>query len=107
MKTYKCKFPGCDYETKEKSLIDIHHIVPRELGGSNKEFNLIEMCPCHHRKIYIEESSSGPHSKKHEDSIVILNVYKSTNGDVLHFKDSKDTEYSYHYYNNMKVNWED
>ena len=28
---YKCHWPNCQYHTDERSLIEFHHIVPREL----------------------------------------------------------------------------
>ena len=31
-----CEFPGCDYETDCRNKIHLHHIKPREIGGTNR-----------------------------------------------------------------------
>ena len=41
----KCEYPGCDSEYG----LEVHHIIPRAEGGSNKQSNLIVLCPTHHR----------------------------------------------------------
>jgi 5-methylcytosine-specific restriction endonuclease McrA len=41
----KCCYPNCD----EMIALDVHHIVPREEGGLNRDSNLIVLCPVHHR----------------------------------------------------------
>lgn len=41
----RCCYPNC----KETLALDVHHIKPRAEGGSNKENNLIVLCPTHHR----------------------------------------------------------
>ncbi len=40
-----CCYPNC----KENIALDVHHIVPREDGGTNRDDNLIVLCPVHHR----------------------------------------------------------
>lgn len=40
-----CCYPNC----KETIALDVHHIVPRREGGTNKDSNLIVLCPSHHR----------------------------------------------------------
>ena len=40
-----CCYPNC----KETISLDVHHIVPREQGGTDKDSNLIVLCPVHHR----------------------------------------------------------
>ena len=42
----RCCYPNCD----ETDALDVHHIIPIEKGGTNKESNLIVLCPNHHRK---------------------------------------------------------
>jgi 5-methylcytosine-specific restriction endonuclease McrA len=41
----KCCYPHC----REKIALDVHHITPREEGGTNRENNLVVLCPTHHR----------------------------------------------------------
>jgi 5-methylcytosine-specific restriction endonuclease McrA len=41
----KCCYPNC----QENIALDVHHIIPREEGGKNKENNLIVLCGTHHR----------------------------------------------------------
>lgn len=41
----KCCYPNC----KETIALDVHHIIPRHEGGSNRRSNLIVLCPSHHR----------------------------------------------------------
>ncbi|MDY6916827.1 MAG: HNH endonuclease signature motif containing protein [Chloroflexota bacterium] len=43
---YSCENPAC----RERDLVDLHHIIPREQGGSNRKDNLIVLCPTCHRK---------------------------------------------------------
>jgi len=40
-----CCYPNC----KETIALDVHHIVPRNEGGTNRDSNLIVLCPSHHR----------------------------------------------------------
>ncbi|MCD6147627.1 MAG: HNH endonuclease [Thermoplasmata archaeon] len=42
---HRCEFPGCNIEYG----LEVHHIIPRSEGGSNKQSNLIVLCPTHHR----------------------------------------------------------
>ncbi|MEM5802956.1 MAG: HNH endonuclease signature motif containing protein [Candidatus Aenigmatarchaeota archaeon] len=41
----RCCYPNC----RENIALDVHHITPRAEGGTNKENNLIVLCPTHHR----------------------------------------------------------
>jgi len=86
---YKCQFPKCSYTTNDRTKIDYHHIVPRELKGQNDDWNRIWLCPNCHRKIYIPESNKGIHSKKSRESVVLLNIYNSTSGKVLEYVDEE------------------
>lgn len=36
----------------QEATRDIHHIIPVSQGGTNKEENLIVVCPNHHRMIH-------------------------------------------------------
>jgi hypothetical protein len=40
-----CRVPGCGRRTR----LDLHHIVHRHHGGTNDTWNLIALCPHHHR----------------------------------------------------------
>jgi len=40
-----CCYPNC----KETIALDVHHIISREEGGTNRDNNLIVLCPVHHR----------------------------------------------------------
>jgi 5-methylcytosine-specific restriction endonuclease McrA len=41
----RCCYPNC----KETLALEVHHIIPRAEGGTNKENNLVVLCPNHHR----------------------------------------------------------
>ena len=89
MSKYKCEL--CDYSTNERSRIHRHHIVPREVGGSNSKNNLVWLCPNHHAQIYSEYSKNGIHTKD-TDSIKITGWFFSTAGWVLGYIDSNGEE---------------
>ena len=93
---YYCQMPGCNYICEDKSQIHEHHIIPRELGGSNKLSNLIDLCPNCHMKVFIPEATSGNHSIKHNNSVVLLSKLLSTEGIVIAYRHatSDDIEYS-------------
>jgi 5-methylcytosine-specific restriction endonuclease McrA len=40
----KCPIPGCGFD----SVVEIHHIIPRSIGGTDEPANLILLCPNHH-----------------------------------------------------------
>lgn len=82
---YLCNL--CEYSTENKKEIDIHHIIPRELGGNNNIENKIHLCPNCHRKIYIPESKKGLHSKKTNNSIQLIQKRFSTIGYLLEYID--------------------
>jgi hypothetical protein len=84
---FYCNYPCCDYKVKDRRLIHNHHIIPKELGGTDDDYNRIFLCPNHHSKIYIPNSINGQHSIMVEGSIIIKNKYLSTNGYVLEIID--------------------
>lgn len=93
---YKCQMPGCDYICDDKSQINFHHIVPRELGGSNKESNMLELCPnCHDGRVFIPEAKSGLHSIRHNNSVILIGKLLSTVGYVISYRDINDDEIKY------------
>ena len=69
---FKCEIPDCDYETDHRSYVANHHIIPVELGGSDKSWNRLFCCPNHHCRIYIPDATKGIHTIETEDSITIL-----------------------------------
>lgn len=42
----KCEYPHC----RENISLEVHHIVARSNGGTNRPSNLIVLCPTHHHK---------------------------------------------------------
>lgn len=47
----RCSYPNCP----ETTTFEVHHIIPRTEGGTNKENNLIVLCPTHHTKAHSGE----------------------------------------------------
>jgi predicted restriction endonuclease len=106
MKKFRCHYPCCNYETNEKSHIDYHHIKPVHLGGNNKPYNLISLCPTHHRCIFIETEVHGIHSIKTKVSIEIKQILESTNGRAMIYKDMQDDkERVYYFRSNTIIDW--
>lgn len=87
---YKCQF--CDFETNTRSRIHVHHIKPKQAGGSNNKGNLVYLCPTHHAMIYSEYSKKGIHAVKDEQSIQLTKWYFSTGGWVLGYLDKDGNE---------------
>ena len=90
MLRYTCKFPGCNYETDLRSQIHEHHIKSKQENGTNKEFNLIYLCPNCHAKIYQPSALRGIHSIKGTDSIILLGKIQSTKGLLLEYINTSD-----------------
>lgn len=66
----------CDTK-KSKRELEVHHIIPRCKGGSDKLDNLITLCTtCHKKetKKLLEEINSGPRPK-YESKIIPLKKY--------------------------------
>ncbi len=92
---YRCQMPFCDYVCDSKSQIDEHHIIPSSMGGSNNGSNIIQLCPNCHARIYVEGISSGRHSVRNTNSIVLLGKVYSTGGHLIEYRfiDDEDTHY--------------
>lgn len=90
---YKCQFPQCKYETNNRFQIHYHHIIPKECGGTNKEYNRIWLCPNHHSRIYIKEATKGIHSIKTKDSIIFKGILQSTSGRLIEYIENDDIKY--------------
>ena len=88
----RCGFPGCQKAGVSRSLVDLHHIIPICMGGSDQPFNRMWVCPDHHRRIHVPGCPSGHHALKHVDSIIVVGYLNSSVGKVLHFVDPFGTE---------------
>ncbi len=89
---YRCVYPNCTYETDERSLIEFHHVNPRELKKKlNKDLE-IALCPTHHKMIFHPESNAGQHSVMHPDSLSVVQVTNTTTGQAVIFKDMQGRE---------------
>jgi hypothetical protein len=44
----RCRVPGC----RAATYVDIHHIVPRALGGTHEPWNLMLLCDAHHGAVH-------------------------------------------------------
>jgi len=90
-----CQMPDCDFISDSRSQIDVHHIIPRSMGGTDKRSNLIELCPNCHRRILVEGAETGIHSIENTNSIIIMGKMLSTGGYVISYKDINDDEIKY------------
>lgn len=90
---YKCCFPGCDYETDNRSLIEFHHTNLRELKRRMGKDVTIPLCPTHHKMIYHPEATSGQHAERTPDSMEVVMVTSTTHGKAVIFKDNSGKEY--------------
>ena len=89
---YKCVFPNCVYETDDRSLIEFHHIHPKELGIKLSQHVTIPLCPTHHKLIYHPDATSGQHSIQHPESMSVVQVAMTNTGHCVIFKDSSGNE---------------
>lgn len=89
---YKCVFPNCTYCTDNRSLIELHHIHPKELGVTLNKDVTISLCPTHHKLIYHPDATSGQHAIKHPDSLSVSQVAQTNRGYCVIFKDINGNE---------------
>ena len=92
---YFCQVPGCDYSCESKSQINIHHIIPRSMGGSNKKNNLLEVCPNCHAKIFVDNIKAGQHAVKSDNSIIINKKVLTSAGMAIEYKYIHEEEFNY------------
>ena len=92
--SYKCCFPGCNYETNSRSLIEFHHIHPRELFVQHSSRVTIPLCPTHHKLIYHPDATSGQHAEKFDESMIVKLVTNSNKGKCVIFEDMQGKEYT-------------
>jgi len=84
---YRCVFPNCQYETDDRSLIEFHHIHPKELGVTLNKDVTIPLCPTHHKMIYHPGATAGQHSVQRDDSLSVVQVTNTTSGKAVIFQD--------------------
>jgi hypothetical protein len=89
---YTCWFPECTYCTKERSKIDYHHVIPKEI---DKTKVTIPLCKNHHSLIYIPESGHGQHSIKTPDSLIIKSVLASSMGKSVLYERTDGSQFYY------------
>lgn len=87
MAKYNCWWPGCSYCTDERSKIDFHHVTPKEVNPHKNNKVTIPLCKTHHALIYHPEATSGQHSIKSKESLIIQMVTTSTAGKVVLYED--------------------
>jgi phage terminase large subunit GpA-like protein len=51
---HRCQAPGCG----RRRYLEVHHVVPRERGGSNDLANLVTLCSACHRLMH-ERTAGG------------------------------------------------
>lgn len=90
---YKCCFPGCDYETDNRSLVEFHHTNLRELKRRMGKDVTIPLCPTHHKMIYHPDATSGQHTEMTEGSMVVLQVTNTSHGKAVIFRDAYGNEH--------------
>lgn len=90
---YKCCFPGCKYETDDRSLIEFHHVHLRELFSRVGKDVTIPCCPNHHNMIFHEGATAGQHSRMHPDSMIVKTVTNTTHGMCVIFEDMTGEEH--------------
>lgn len=89
---HKCCFPGCEYETENRSKIDFHHVIPKEI---KKTKITIPLCKNHHSLIYHPDSKAGQHSIKTEKSLEIINLFQSNFGISIKYKRNDGSQFFY------------
>ncbi len=87
----KCSFPGCNHYGYNQQ----HHIVPLELRPRNNKVT-VPLCPTCHTKIFHPKSTKGMHSILTEESLEILNTFKTNNGQAIQYR-SPITYESFYY----------
>lgn len=43
----------------ERKWVDIHHIIPKGMGGSDEPSNLVTLCAAHHRIVHKAAAQEG------------------------------------------------
>lgn len=90
---YKCCFPGCNYKTESRSLIEFHHVHLREKANKTGKDVTIPTCPTHHKLIYHEDATAGQHSECFPESMKVKQVVNTNRGKCVIFEDMKGEEH--------------
>ncbi|MBV8761024.1 MAG: HNH endonuclease [Deltaproteobacteria bacterium] len=78
----RCRVPGC----RSAANIEVHHIIPQELGGPHTMENLIALCDGHHAAHHRGDITiEGP-----AGTAVIVNVAAARADEVVHVDDRPD-----------------
>jgi predicted restriction endonuclease len=77
---YFCGIKKTITKKKCRSIVEIHHIIEKQDGGSNELSNLVPACSNHHSAI-------------HENLIKLDKWYFSTRGWILHWWDENGNEH--------------
>ena len=73
---YKCQRPGCDHTR----FLEVHHIVPRSLGGANDQTNLTCLCSGCHRLVHENKSAGISIAVKEQSAVYHWNLNECKNG---------------------------
>lgn len=90
---YKCCFPGCHYETDNRSLIEFHHTHLRESKRRLGKEVTIPLCPTHHKLVYHPDATAGQHAERTPESMEVVMVTNTTHGKAVIFKDFDGNEH--------------
>lgn len=91
---YKCHWPGCKFHTNERSEIELHHIVPRELWPRLNQHVKLSFCPTHHRMIYHPDCKRGHHSIKADNKLMIHHIYPvAPSGYAVEFENTRGNKW--------------
>lgn len=82
----------CKTPIVSKSQAETHHILPRSMGGSDDNFNLVVLCPSCHSRIYVE-GCGGKHGQKAPNSVTIWGWVQSSDGRLLHISENQVEDY--------------
>ena len=51
---YTCQFPGCTLSKNNGDIVQLHHVLPEQFGGTETPENLITLCDIHHKYHHAE-----------------------------------------------------
>jgi 5-methylcytosine-specific restriction endonuclease McrA len=80
-----------------KGMLEVHHIVPRSIGGTDHPGNLKTLCHRCHRRYTDDTISEVRHAKRIEDELrmlclnehVILAAEEDASGDMAHLESDR------------------
>lgn len=71
---YTCQICKEKLTDKRHVIIEVHHIIPRSKGGSNKPDNMISLCHCCHKKVHENNNDNKLFRELRQRKII--NTYK-------------------------------